>query len=308
MKKKWIVIVVLIAVALTCLFLTRDREMTQRQKTEKIVQMAQFLNDKYGYDLSAEDCVYFREEDYDAHGYLKKIRYDIPHIAIFQHGDERITVTDRNGFIGDDGQLSQLPQLLCGYFEEIIGLPIVYVEVRQPSNPYRDVTLNKILHRYMNEKLTSENIDTFMDLVWNNYSSLQLIIYFQAEENLEAQLDQITRKLGVLKRYQNLKDLRFYVTEQEALEIFYAEPRVLQQGEAYNNTEGFEDYVQGAYHVINPIQFYYPDTPVDINREANAFLYGGCCVMDRGYSVFFYTDREVTKVNNFTIVDLRDPK
>ena len=30
----------------------------------KINEMAQHLNDKYGYSVSAVDCVYFREEDY----------------------------------------------------------------------------------------------------------------------------------------------------------------------------------------------------------------------------------------------------
>lgn len=131
-------------------------------RPSKINEMAEYLNEKYGYDVSVADCTYFRKEDYSYHdAFPSGITYDVPNIAIFDYQGKRITVTDRNGFMGDDVQLGDIEDLfLPDYFTERTGIETAYVEVRRSYNGnIKDETLNELLHHTFNKKITPENVE-----------------------------------------------------------------------------------------------------------------------------------------------------
>lgn len=310
-KKRLLLILIAVAavavIVVMCMGLSGLRSTTSLKRRQQIEKMAAYLNDKYGYILAYDDCTYYREEDYHYQQPILDggLTYDIPYIAIFQKGEEYITVTDRNGFLGDDHQLGELNALLCDYFEQMTGLKIYFVEVRNASNGNtRDHTLNQILHEEFNEKLAANNIDRFVECIWNT-NSLQLIFYFTAEEDLHTQINKITWKLGMLERYKNLRSLRFYISGMDSPHIYYSQPRVHLQSADENGREYSYSYIMGHYHVVNELEHHYPagDGVYYPISQFNTFIAGGYCMLDRGYNSGF-GDREIIKINSFGVVDL----
>lgn len=272
--------------------------------------MAEHLNEKYGYHLTAADCTYFREEDYSYHpAFLYGTTYDVPYIGIFQKDGKYITVTDREGLFGDDHQLEELNVLLCDYFGDLLGTRPVFVEVRLASNGnIKDVVLNRLLHYFFTEKLTAGNIEQFVEYFWT-VDRLEMIFYYSAEEDLDAQLLRITKELDPLSKHSKLVSLRFYITDMKHLIIHYYTPRVHLQSGDESEQESDAGYVWGHYHVVNDVEHYYPsggNTYYD-GLKFNSFLAGGAELLDRGYSPGF-GNREKKKIRTFAVVDLSDHK
>ena len=280
-------------------------------RPSKINEMAEYLNKKYGYDVSVADCTYFRKEDYSYHdAFPSGITYDVPNIAIFDYQGKRITVTDRNGFMGDDVQLGDIEDLfLPDYFTERTGIETAYVEVRRSYNGnIKDETLNELLHHTFNIKITPENVEEFVQLLWE-VDSLELIFYYKPTEDIDTQVQKITHELGFLQNHSNLENLRFYITADKYLRISNHSGRVGSQTEDENNRESDEGYVWAHAHVGNEVEHYYPasESSYYYDAQLNSFVVGGYCMLDRGYSGGF-GNRDVTKINNFGVVDLSDAK
>lgn len=314
MKKKYWILLILVTVALIIFgvgmhILYPVTGNGAGLSAVKINEMVKYLNEKYGMELSAKQCVYSRREDYTYHdAFLYGTTYDVPNIAIFENDGSYITVTDRNGFLSDDGQLEELNSLLVGYFEDQTGLNIEFVEVRTASNGnITDPTLNRILHHSFNEKLTEENIGQFVELIWNDSELwLELIFYFEADEEIETQLQQITQQLGQFRKYSTLKSLRFFISDMEDLNIYYKTPVVHLQTGDENERESDERYIWGHYHVVNDVEHHYPIGENAYYQDVvyNSFVAGGYCMLE-GYSGGF-GDREVKTINQFGVVDLSD--
>ena len=280
-------------------------------RPSKIHEMAEYLNDKYGYDVSVADCTYFRKEDYSYHNaFPSGITYDVPNIAIFNYQGKRITVTDRNGFMGDDVQLGEIQYLfLPDYFTKRTGIDTAYVEVRRSYNGnIKDETLNELLHHTFNKKITPENVEEFIQLLWE-VDSLELIFYYRPTEDIDTQVQKITHELGFLQDHSNLENLRFYITADKYLRISNHSGRVGSQTADENNRESDEGYVWAHSHVGNEVEHHYPasESSYYYDAQLNSFVVGGYCMLDRGYSGGF-GNRDVTKINNFGVVDLTDAK
>lgn len=306
----WMILVAVMAVAIFAVVIHAVANPFSVTSGKQITKMAQYLNDKYGFSLTKEDCTYFREEDYTYHdAFLYGTTYDVPNIAIFRYEDKYITVTDRNGFISDDAQLGELNELLCGYFEERTGLDIAFVEVRNETNGNtKDETLNAYLHHSFNHKLTSENIGEFADGLLNgDFQSMELLFYFTAQPDALQQLNQITMKLGQLKGIRNGKSIRFYITDMQQLNVHYFEPKVLRQTGNENSREADEGYIWGHYHVVNSVEHHYPVSESSYYQDVqyNTFLYGGA--YQSGGSAGF-GNREIKMMNGFAVVDLSQNK
>lgn len=280
-------------------------------RPSKINEMAEYLNEKYGYDVSIADCTYFRKEDYSYHdAFPSGITYDVPNIAIFNYQGKRITVTDRNGFMGDDVQLGDIQYLfLPDYFTERTGIETAYVEVRRSYNGnIKDETLNELLHHTFNKKITPENVEEFVQLLWE-VDSLELIFYYKPTEDIDTQVQKITRELGFLQNHSNLENLRFYITTDKYLRINNYSGRVGSQTANENNRESDESYVWAHAYVGNEVEYHYSasESSYYFDAQLNSFVVGGYCMLDRGYSGGF-GNRDVTQINNFGVVDLSDAK
>ena len=276
-------------------------------RRRKIKDMTEYLNEKYGYEIVTDDCIYFREEDHSWHGDALGFgrTYDVPYIAVFDYQGKKIIVTDRDGFMGDDNQLEEVNQLLSAYFSQSTGLETAFVEVRISHNGnIKDETLNRLLHHSFNEKLTQENIEQFVHLLLEQ-SDLELIFYYYPMEDILAQIEQITTALYPLSEHSNLEQLRFYILADDNLQVYYAQPWVMTQTEEENLQQSDESYIWGHYHVPNDVEYFYPtgSSAYYQDVEFNDFLAAGFCKLDRGYSGGF-GNREVEEINGFGVVDL----
>ena len=315
-RKHWrtVVIVAIVLVFYICIAVFADRFAGHGKyvpDTRFIGQMAQYLNEKYGYNVTEEDCVYFREADYSYHkAPIMGWQSDVPNIAIFDYDEKTIVTTERNGFFGDDGQLGELNELLCGYFGELTGLDIAFVELRESANGnVQDWTLNELLHHDYNKLLTSNTIRDFMDQAWQKDADYHLILYLKAEEDITAQVDKITQKLSVLKNYQSLRTMVFYITDMDEPNVLYTPPWALGRTDLQNAGERSEEYIWGHYHVVNDVEHHYPAWEGSIFYDVpyNTFVTGGFWTGSRFHSAGF-GNREKTQVNYFTVVDLSDDK
>ena len=193
--KKWMILL-LVAVMLGSVGIAAwQRECEQAVvdgKNAQITKMAEFVNHKYGYSFTREDCIEFIEEDYsEQSGFMWHTVMDTPFVAIFESKGYRVTVTDRKGFLSDDGQIDELNALLCDYFQGSTGLEPEFVRIRDAENGSDiDFTVNQLILTEFNALITSDNVGDFMEEVWQ-VESLELIFYFVEEEDLQAQIDEI---------------------------------------------------------------------------------------------------------------------
>ena len=69
------------------------------KRTEEILKMVNFINKKYNINVSFDNCIYYREEDYNKHTDFLGNGYDsnIPYIGLFEYNDEKFD----NNYITD---------------------------------------------------------------------------------------------------------------------------------------------------------------------------------------------------------------
>lgn len=226
------------------------------QHLDQINKMAQHLNDKYGYDLSADECFYFREEDYSWHGDLLGFgkTYNIPYIAAFRVDGEEIVVADRKGIISDNAQLDEISDLLCRYYGEKLDLNIEYIAIRTAGNGNTvDHTINHILQYSFPQKITAENVEQFMDCVWQQ-KRVELTFYFCESADVQSQVEEITAKLkSIAAEHENLVRLEFYIRKADApLDLCFAQPDLNTEYLQHNTSKDHnDDYKFGAYYVAD---------------------------------------------------------
>lgn len=287
--KKTIAVALLMAVLITLLAgCGASDPMLLHQK--QISKMAQFVNEKYGLTFTASDCTYFREEDYEWHGDRLGFgqQYEIPYVAIFEKDGKRITVTDRKGFISDDGQLPELNEWMCGYFEEMTGLDIAFVEVREISNGnIVDRTLNHILQYDFNARITEENIDDFMDKVFNCGRKLELLFYFREEADFASQREVITTKLKAVGSSTKVARVTFFTMDAtQELEVYFSKPLMNEENIKNSSDDTTDPYKFGHYHVPNAYIHHYPEGSASRYQDVTfiTILHGGAYSFTKSYS------------------------
>lgn len=281
MKKYWKIIILCISLALLALCVVQlvlpKSSGGNILHFAKIEKMAQHLNDKYGYQLTAADCTYFRPEDYSWHGDMLGFgaTYNIPNIAAFDVNGELIVAADRKGVISDNGQLDEINKLLCDYFGKKLDLDIEYVDIRGPGNGNSvDRTINHILQYSFPQKITENNVADFLQCVWDT-KDVELIFYFCEETDVEAQVDDITKKLKPLAQEQeSIVSLWFFIRRQdEPLNLRFAEPDLnteyLQHGTSSDHSD---DYKFGSYYIAN-----------DYYKLMHYYVRAGICQLGRSY-------------------------
>lgn len=243
-------------------------------KEEKLQEMVNFINDKYDLNFSIEDAIYYREEDYSTHkGFLFSEKYNIPYISIFENEGQKITVVDRKGIISDNVQLKEINYFIANCFSNIVGTDIEFVQIRKASNgSIIDDTINKILQYGFNEKITSNNINSFMNEVFKE-EDLELIFYIKDSENRDELIDLLTNKLSYLKNEQNLNHVMLYIYNSNE-ELIVNEDKVELVGDFKYDNLGednyYDDYKFGYYYVPNDFEYFYPNKFE--NEKFNTFV------------------------------------
>lgn len=183
-------------------------------RNTELAKMTTHLNEKYSLNLQPDDCVYYREEDYEIHrDFLGNgLRYNIPYIGIFESDGKKITVTDRKGFLSDNCQLDYLLQAIPRYFTKQSGLDIDYVQFEKAylgSVHGDDNILNTVLQHSFNSLITEENLPEFMELVLQQ-ADLSISFYVKNSADKDTLIRRITDKLQYLEDYQNIVKVTVY--------------------------------------------------------------------------------------------------
>ena len=183
-------------------------------RNTELAKMTTHLNEKYSLNLQPDDCVYYREEDYEIHrDFLGNgLRYNIPYIGIFESDGKKITVTDRKGFLSDNCQLDYLLQAIPRYFTKQSGLDIDYVQFEKAylgSVHGDDNILNTVLQHSFNSLITEENLPEFMELVLQQ-TDLSISFYVKNSADKDTLIRRITDKLQYLEDYQNIVKVTVY--------------------------------------------------------------------------------------------------
>ena len=272
----------------------------------KAIKMVEYLNEKYGYNVSAYQCIYFRNEDYSFHGGLVGgTTYDIPYIGIFEYEGRYITVADTHGFMGDDNQLDEVSDLLCSHFEETLGISPFRVEL------WDGMSFNEVLLRKFNERLTPENIGGYMQKILDSEEETRMLLYFHAEEDIDRQIEEITAQFSRFRGNTGLSSIGFYITDMEEPEILEMEASVHWQEDYRNEDESAIGYICRYSMLVNAVEHYYQWGSVvgeRIDQEKlynNTFLKGGSIAFTNRHDIGFGS-REVMYSNGFRVVDLSD--
>ncbi len=184
-------------------------------KNNEISKMASFLNDKYNMNINESDLIYYREQDYTRHSDIfgNGSTYNIPYIAVFEVNNEKITVVDRKGFISDNKQLKDLNKLIVDYYQNKTGIKFDYIEFRKSyvgSWSGNDNIINIVLQTKFNKLINDKNIEEFINYILEE-KDLSIKFYIEENDNnRDILIDSITKNLGYLKEYSNIKEIEVY--------------------------------------------------------------------------------------------------
>lgn len=278
---KTFVIIILILLATywgqNCIFEYRNEVEVNRYNTirkEEISKMVSFINNKYRLNLQIDDCIYYREEDYTRHSDIlgNGSTYNIPYIAVFKFGNEKITVVDRKGFMSDNKQLKDLNKIISDYFSEKAGVEFDFVEFGKSyvgSWNGNDNIINTILQTKFNTLITNETISEFIDAVLEE-SDLSIKFYIKDNDNTETLINDITKNLQYLKNYSNIEIVQVYGYNQNLI-INNKEIDFPNEHRNYGNSSNdyYDSYKFGCYY---------------IDADSTDFTYLLTMKLDRGYS------------------------
>lgn len=239
------------------------------KRTEEILKMVNFINKKYNINVSFDNCIYYREEDYNKHTDFLGNGYDsnIPYIGLFEYNNEKITVVDRKGILSDNYQLSDINELIIDYFYDKTGIKFDYIEFEKSyygSYCGDDNIINYVLQEKFNSIINKENISKFIDEILKVDA---LSIEFYTRNNNEQIRRQIAENLSYLKNYENIEKLEVNFNINE-LTITHKEKEFPEEHYNYgNNEDDYDDrYKFGCIYIDNknnPINY---SMRMDLNR------------------------------------------
>ncbi len=224
-------------------------------KNNEISKMASFLNDKYNMNINESDLIYYRKQDYTIHSDIfgNGSTYNIPYIAVFEVNNEKITVVDRKGFISDNKQLKDLNKLIVDYYQKQTGIKFDYIAFRKSyvgSWSGNDNIINIVLQTKFNKLITDKNIEEFINYILEE-KDLSIEFYIEENDNnRDILIDSITKNLGYLKEYSNIKEIAVHGYNGD-LSIKNKEIEFPNEDKDYgNSSEDIHDsYKFGCYYV-----------------------------------------------------------
>lgn len=269
-------------------------------KKKKLVEMVNYLNNKYDTDFTVSDNIYYREENYeDDGGWFYSEYYNIPYIGIFDNGKEKITVADRKGILSDNAQIDEINYLVADYYSDITGVDIEYVHIKERYSDLEDNHINMVLQNGFNEIITKDNVDLFMKDVFKG-ECVELLFYVKEGEDREEQLNLLTSNLSFLER-ENIDNIAIYfyksdedlIIEEKKLDL-YGDHKYDEIDTEYDDS--YDDCKFGYYYVPNSHETY-----SNVERE-NTFTLIAYSLKRNSYG-YKYNDKNTRILNGWIVYE-----
>lgn len=275
-----------------------DNKRYDEVKETKLVNMTNYINNKYNLNYTVEDNVFFREYKYSDVEIAEKKHNDF-YVGIFDNGEETIAVSEnKEGFLSDNAQTEEIGYLIRDYYRDIISPDVDYVEIKNSDGFCKDDLINEVLQFKFNEIITKENIENFIDELLKN--DVEMIFYVKDREDREALLTNLIDKLSYLEEKKNIKGLSIYLYDSNE-DLIVEKENILTRGD-YRYDEihlsYYSSHMFGFVFVPNSIEF-----SDDFDRE-NEFV--TIAFSNQKYDkAEDYKDKDIKLIKDWTIYNFK---
>ena len=248
---------ILVALAIYKPFYIENKYKSLEPKKENkpiIKEMVNHLNNKYNINVTENDCIQFKIEDYRQKYYISfTANRNVPNVGVFEIDNKKIKVIENNGNMIDNYQIEEINYLIAEYFSKILNVKVDYVEIRKQNDPsIRNYLLNGIIVNKMNTKITKNNIEELINEIYK-ISNLKLVFYIKDTENRNETINKITNN-SIFLREENIKEFNVYIySKDEDLSIIYLDEKLNKK----LDYENYKEIVFGSYFVPNEYEYEY---------------------------------------------------
>lgn len=248
---------ILVALAIYKPFYIENKYKSLEPKKENkpiIKEMVNHLNNKYNINVTENDCIQFKIEDYRQKYYITfTANRNVPNVGVFEIDNKKIKVIENNGNMIDNYQIEEINYLIAEYFSKILNVKVDYVEIRKQNDPsIRNYLLNGIIVNKMNTKITKNNIEELINEIYK-ISNLKLVFYIKDTENRNETINKITNN-SIFLREENIKEFNVYIySKDEDLSIIYLDEKLNKK----LDYENYKEIVFGSYFVPNEYEYEY---------------------------------------------------
>lgn len=252
-----IIPLILVALAIYKPFYIENKYKSLEPKKENkpiIKEMVNHLNNKYNINITENDCIQFKIEDYRQKSYITyTANRNIPNVGVFEIDNKKIKVIENNGNMIDDYQIEEINDLIAEYFSKILSVKVDYVEIREINDQsIKKYLLNGIIVNKMNTKITKNNIEELINEIYK-IPNLKLVFYIKDTENRNEEINKITNN-SIFLREENIKEFNVYIySKDEDLSIIYLDEK-LNKNLDYEN---YKEMVFGTNFVPNEYEYDY---------------------------------------------------
>ncbi|MBQ8535286.1 MAG: hypothetical protein IJ463_06340 [Bacilli bacterium] len=252
-----IIPLILVALAIYKPFYIENKYKSLEPKKENkpiIKEMVNHLNNKYNINITENDCIQFKIEDYRQKSYITyTANRNVPNVGVFEIDNKKIKVIENNGNMIDNYQIEEINDLIAEYFSKILSVKVDYVEIREQNDQsIKNYLLNGIIVNKMNTKITKNNIEELINEIYK-IPNLKLVFYIKDTENRNETINKITNN-SIFLREENIKEFNVYIySKDEDLSIIYLDEK-LNKNLDYEN---YKEIVFGSYFVPNEYEYDY---------------------------------------------------
>ena len=255
-----IISLILVALAIYKPFYIEKKYKSLEPKKENkpiIKEMVNHLNNKYNINVTENNCIQFKIEDYRQKYYITyTANRNVPNVGVFEIDNKKIKVIENNGNMIDNYQIEEINYLIAEYFSKILSVKVDYVEIREQNyQSIKNYLLNGIIVNKMNTKITKNNIEELINEIYK-ISNLKLVFYIKDTENRNETINKITNN-SIFLREENIKEFNVYIySKDEDLSIIYLDEKLNKK----LDYENYKEIVFGSYFVPNEYEYDYEKT------------------------------------------------
>ncbi len=236
-----------------------------KTKEEKIEELSAFLNEKYGFELTAQNCVYYTAQDYSTQEYfMGSHTYNIPFVAVFEQNGEYITASDRGGNFSDDYQIEEIGYLLGGH----LGFEFAVIRDIHNGN-IEDNLLTKVMQNSFGQKVTEDNAAELFDEILKQ-EDIEIILYEKASDDLQMQTAKAYDKLTEIYALENVDRVALYLYD--SAEALYVQTRGRYAPDDKISDGYYDDYNFSFCYVPNDTEYFYPEGSIFDGEVFNNFV------------------------------------
>ncbi len=236
-----------------------------KTKEEKIEELSAFLNEKYGFELTAQNCVYYTAQDHSTQDYfMGSHTYNIPFVAVFEQNGEYITASDRDGNFSDDYQIEEIGYFLGGH----LGFEFAVIRDIHNGN-IEDNLLTKVMQNSFGQKVTEDNADELFSEILKT-EDLEIILYEKASDDLQMQTAKAFDKLTEIYALENVERVALYLYD--SAETLNVQTRGRYAPDDKISDGYYDDYNFSFCYVPNDTEYFYPEGSIFDGEIFNNFV------------------------------------